>query len=432
MINKKNLLSIRLHDSVVKTDTYIETHFDTNKLFRPITLTLLYTDNSKYAISNTRVSYCKLNIEKLIDDYKTKHNIEKYSKEDQKATDLIYNIYYPSGTDLEKQNNKLWNHKNFPKPLDYYNSFDNNDGFFAIDYTAEAFENDVDSTYILSDFLNRNFNNYDEYFVFFTKYLFSFINFFEDEDIKKLEFNHLYSFKEINDLAQKYHPIIINFIIEKQSDIKEIIDYSYNYDTYNNELQRFSAYRLVNHKKYDYFSSNIKQIGLSYDVSLDNNKKVHNMTCEQLLKEFDNWHIRPIYTNEIVASNIFGYFYYMTYTILKNYYYNIKKCKNCSKYYIVENSSKQLYCDNLYNENQTCRDIGNQLAQLKKQQDDLVYGKYRKIYAKKAMLVKRNPDIESYKIDYENWKKEAQEYRDKLKKEKITNEEFEKWLDTNK
>lgn len=156
------------------------------------------------------------------------------------------------------------------------------------------------------------------------------------------------------------------------------------------------------------------------------------MTCEQLLKEFDNWHIRPIYTNEIVASNIFGYFYYMTYTILKNYYYNIKKCKNCSKYYIVENSSKQLYCDNLYNENQTCRDIGNQLAQLKKQQDDLVYGKYRKIYAKKAMLVKRNPDIESYKIDYENWKKEAQEYRDKLKKEKITNEEFEKWLDTNK
>ena len=309
MINKKNLLSIRLHDSVVKTDTYIETHFDTNKLFRPITLTLLYTDNSKYAISNTRVSYCKLNIEKLIDDYKTKHNIEKYSKEDQKATDLIYNIYYPSGTDLEKQNNKLWNHKNFPKPLDYYNSFDNNDGFFAIDYTAEAFENDVDSTYILSDFLNRNFNNYDEYFVFFTKYLFSFINFFEDEDIKKLEFNHLYSFKEINDLAQKYHPIIINFIIEKQSDIKEIIDYSYNYDTYNNELQRFSAYRLVNHKKYDYFSSNIKQIGLSYDVSLDNNKKVHNMTCEQLLKEFDNWHIRPIYTNEIVASNIFGYFY---------------------------------------------------------------------------------------------------------------------------
>ena len=48
------------------------------------------------------------------------------------------------------------------------------------------------------------------------------------------------------------------------------------------------------------------------------------------------------------------------------------------------------------------------------------------------MLVKRNPDIKSYKTEYEKWKKEAQEYRDKLKKEEITNEEFEKWLDNNK
>ena len=53
------------------------------------------------------------------------------------------------------------------------------------------------------------------------------------------------------------------------------------------------------------------------------------------------------------------------------------------------------------------------------------------MYSKKAMLVKRNPDIESYKTEYENWKKEAQKYREKLKKEEITNEEFEKWLDSN-
>jgi len=251
MNKKKNLLSIRLYDNIVKNDTYIETFFDTNKLFRPIILTLLYTDNSKYAISNTQASYCKWNIQKLIENYTTEHNIEKYTDEYKEASDLIYNIYYPGGTDLEKQNIKIWKHKNFPKPLDYYNSSDSKDGFFAIDYTAESFENDVDSTYILSDFLNRNFNNYDEYFIFFTKHFFSFINFFEDEDIKKLEFNHLYSFNEINDLAQKYHHIIINFIIEKQLNIKEIIDYSYNYDNGMYEfsievLHRFSAYRLAN------------------------------------------------------------------------------------------------------------------------------------------------------------------------------------------
>ena len=53
-------------------------------------------------------------------------------------------------------------------------------------------------------------------------------------------------------------------------------------------------------------------------------------------------------------------------------------------------------------------------------------------YAKKAMLVKRNPDIEVYKIDYENWKKEAKEFMDAIRSEKKTYKEFDKWLDKNK
>ena len=60
------------------------------------------------------------------------------------------------------------------------------------------------------------------------------------------------------------------------------------------------------------------------------------------------------------------------------------------------------------------------------------YGKYRKIYAKKAMLVNRNPDIEVYKIDYENWKKEAKEFMDAIRSEKKTYKEFDKWLEENK
>lgn len=80
---------------------------------------------------------------------------------------------------------------------------------------------------------------------------------------------------------------------------------------------------------------------------------------------------------------------------------------------------------------QTCRDIGNQIAQRIKQENDKVYGKYRKIYAKKAMLVKRNPDIEVYKKDYENWKKEAKGFMDAIRSENKTYAEFDKWLETN-
>ena len=80
---------------------------------------------------------------------------------------------------------------------------------------------------------------------------------------------------------------------------------------------------------------------------------------------------------------------------------------------------------------QTCRDIGNQIAQRIKQENDKVYGKYRKIYAKKAMLVKRNPDIEIYKKDYENWKKKSKEFMDVIRSDEKTYKEFDEWLDEN-
>lgn len=440
MSDKRKLLNLKFYEGPV-CDSYISTDLDTEKLFRPLFLTFLYTNSSKYAISNTRISYCRANIQYLFNDYEKEHNIEKNTKEYKEMVNLINTLYYPTGNDLNDLTHCSWNNKSFPKPLKFYNKTDNKDGFFALDYTAEAFQNDVDSTHILSDFLNMDFSNYDDYFIFFTKYFISFIDFLEDEDIKNLKADYLYNFNEINDLAKKYYPIIINLIKEKQADIKELINYSYNYDSNDkNNISsiieipyRFSAYRLKHKEKYDYFSNNIIQIGRSYDVTLDNyyDININDLTLNQLQKEISDFHIRPSYRSQLIAINIFGYFYYMTYHIVINTKYQIRKCKNCGKYYIAEISSKQLYCDNQYNENQTCKDIGNQIAQLKKQQEDLVYGKYRKIYAKKSMLVKRNPDITSYKAEYEEWKKEAQKLRNNLKDNKITNDEFEKWLDEN-
>ena len=89
-----------------------------------------------------------------------------------------------------------------------------------------------------------------------------------------------------------------------------------------------------------------------------------------------------------------------------------------------------MYCENIFSNNQTCREIGKQLTQKKKQEDETVYGKYRKLYARKAMLLKRNPDIYS-REDYDNWKKNAQDFLKDIKENKKTYEEFNKWLDKN-
>ena len=47
------------------------------------------------------------------------------------------------------------------------------------------------------------------------------------------------------------------------------------------------------------------------------------------------------------------------------------------------------------------------------------------------MLVKRNPDIEIYKKDYENWKKKSKEFMDVIRSDEKTYKEFDEWLDEN-
>ena len=69
---------------------------------------------------------------------------------------------------------------------------------------------------------------------------------------------------------------------------------------------------------------------------------------------------------------------------------------------------------------------------IEKENEEPVYGKYRQIYAKKAMAVKRNPDIEYYKTNYEKWKKEAKEFINAIKAHKKSYGEFDEWLDKNK
>ena len=46
------------------------------------------------------------------------------------------------------------------------------------------------------------------------------------------------------------------------------------------------------------------------------------------------------------------------------------------------------------------------------------------------MAVKRNPDIEYYKTNYEKWKKTKQ-FISEIKTGKKTYDEFDKWLDNN-
>ena len=132
----------------------------------------------------------------------------------------------------------------------------------------------------------------------------------------------------------------------------------------------------------------------------------------------------------IITDNIYTVFYISLYYLVINNHTMIRQCKNCHRYFLT-NKSNVYYCDNIYYQDKTCKDIGNQLSQKRKESDEPVYGKYRTIYSNKATLLKRNPDIYS-REDYEKWKSTARQFMNDIRHGKKTYDEFDKWLDKNK
>ncbi len=81
-------------------------------------------------------------------------------------------------------------------------------------------------------------------------------------------------------------------------------------------------------------------------------------------------------------------FYIFLYNIVLNNAVMIRQCKNCHRYFTTTKSNTY-YCDNIYSQNKSCKDVGNQLSQKKeKETKEPAYGKYRSIYSKKSYSIK--------------------------------------------
>ncbi|MCI8965342.1 MAG: hypothetical protein HFJ43_03190 [Clostridia bacterium] len=318
-----------------------------------------------------------------------------------------------------------------PKKLHYYELGELSNCHFFIKDHFSIYERGTN----LIDFLNTNFSNFDEYFVWFTKFFTSYIKYFEKSDMENLKIDKSYSYDEIENLGQKYFKLIKKDAIKVQRIYSEFVDYIFNKHPLENSRTMTNQMRF-----YIYYTSHFKTLKpYVTDFKIDDafNYKIfpeYLETSEDKLLEFftTGQHFADVYaeTNS-TSSSVYTILYITLFKFVEENNFIIKKCKNCSKYFITDNPRVN-YCNNLFKGKQTCRDIGNQIAQKIKQENDKVYGKYRKMHSKKAMLVKRNPDIEVYKKDYENWKKEAKKFMDDIRSDKKTYEEFDKWLDENK
>lgn len=292
----------------------------------------------------------------------------------------------------------------------------------------------------LIEFLNLEFNNFNDFFKFFCTFFFIYLDRVPEEQLNKIfkEFDknvinigsnkpiHIANKELLKQCAESFYESEKDSLIKIQLLFRNFVDYIFN----NNREKRLN--KLSNSQRFYIFQNitkDLKEISEDYicDYSLN-----FSFTDENFMNELfgkikqgisnplsnENFLINTITKNDpngekivgnkydFKTNNLFTYFYIILYHIVLNDIDYIKKCQVCGKYFFSDKNTT-LYCNGNYSDGITCKEYGIKTSQKRKENEEPVYGKYRQIYAKKAMAVKRNPDIECYKTNYEKWKKRS-------------------------
>ena len=307
---------------------------------------------------------------------------------------------------------------------------------YPINFDKKNMEFNILSNYIiniqpiatfLSDFLNCDFDNYDDFLNFFCKYSLSLLDYkkivklFTDNTCSKKDFeqfilNLLNKNKNSYKKLQEQADVILDYCLLNPS--KKALEFKPIERLY--VLRRISpALTLLNEHKSMYYSVNLfssypgeteKQI---YDFL---SKKKNEVTELDLILPFD---ISAILYKSICS-------------ILKGDVY-LKVCKNCGKYFIAKIKSLN-YCSSLApnDKKKTCREIGRRISFQNSKNNDPVLSLYYQVYSRKSMMKSRNPDIEQYTNNFNKFKETGKKKLNKYKNGDISPEEFKKWIQKNK
>ena len=109
--------------------------------------------------------------------------------------------------------------------------------------------------------------------------------------------------------------------------------------------------------------------------------------------------------------------------------YPIKKCQHCGMYFIPNAKTDEVYCDYPKENSKPCRELGAFQSYTQRLKDNKAMGEYRKKYQKLFMQVKKNKELSA---EFEDWKKQAKEKINDMKKGKLTENEVYQWILKNK
>jgi len=106
----------------------------------------------------------------------------------------------------------------------------------------------------------------------------------------------------------------------------------------------------------------------------------------------------------------------------------IKKCKNCGKYFVPDNRSDEIYCSNIYENGKTCKEVGHFRTHQRLMKDDDDLRIYRNVYQKLLLRTRRNPNNTQYEEEFKKFKEKNIELKEKINNGKLTQEKYMEWL----
>lgn len=345
----------------------------------------------------------------------------------------------------------------FKTQKEYYSYLSENDIYDVENrYVQEThtFENPIGT--FLFDFLNENSINK----IFIKKLAFKYgVSALNDPQGKRFDddFNLFYKDSRASEnddsIDMDYFDIklnsgindIIDSYIDLHKTLKAIINFSYNLNEkkYLNGLTPSQRYYIFLHSpnsdEYTELFNYLNDVSFSqsfdyleYDKSIEkSNFKSPESLAKYIKSECKKNHNFNIKNYLYSFNSLMSAYYFCVLHFIENNI-PIKICKNCGKYFVPENRLSSVYCNRIFENNKTCKEVGANNAYNEKLKKDEVNSLYRKTLSAKKMLANRNPDIPMYLEKYEKWKSEANQFKEDIKSGKKTNDKFKQWLEKTK
>ena len=279
----------------------------------------------------------------------------------------------------------------------------------------------------LCDFLNTDFENPNSFKSLIKKYG---LNFFLNlTDIKYSDFPvPAKEYEKSLDILINNHKYVFSLF---RQDLMLDIEYIFNMNNLEEikdltPLQRFQV--MANS---DVSSKSLEKI--------DNDKVKINLSAFEILRDYSNYPMRQDETQRIVSTaNINSSYFIECADIIQallielleiaKLNIEIKKCRNCDKFFVPDNRSDEIYCSNIYENGKTCKEIGHFKVQQKliQENDDLRI--YRNVYQKLLLRTRRNPTNTKYAREFEFFKDDNNKWRENISKGISTEKEYIEWL----